>query len=119
EKLQAELSGILRWAMEGCLLWQQEGLGDPQTVRTATEGYRHDMDVLANFLTECCEKVDGAWVSGNALYGAYTKWCQGSGEQYLPKRDFTAALVERGIKRGRTASERGWDSLRLVTGDSL
>jgi putative DNA primase/helicase len=26
DKFQAELPGIMAWAVEGCLLWQREGL---------------------------------------------------------------------------------------------
>lgn len=31
-KLSAELTGIFRWAVEGCLLWQKEGLKVPRAV---------------------------------------------------------------------------------------
>jgi putative DNA primase/helicase len=40
EKLQSELPGILRWAVEGCLAWQQEGLEPPLVVKRATGDYR-------------------------------------------------------------------------------
>lgn len=43
----AALSGILNWAIEGALLWQQEGLKPPQAVTEATQAYREEMDVLA------------------------------------------------------------------------
>ncbi len=33
EVFQEELPGILAWAVEGCLLWQQEGLEPPEQGR--------------------------------------------------------------------------------------
>ena len=47
DKLRAERSGILNWALEGCLEWQREGLGEPEEVRLATEEYREDIDTFA------------------------------------------------------------------------
>ena len=32
EKLEAELSGILAWAVRGCLEWQKAGLGNAPVV---------------------------------------------------------------------------------------
>jgi putative DNA primase/helicase len=36
-ELQSELSGILRWALRGCLLWQQEGLGSAAPIEKAAQ----------------------------------------------------------------------------------
>jgi len=36
DELRAEASGILAWAVRGCLLWQKEGLGEPPAVANAT-----------------------------------------------------------------------------------
>ena len=53
-KLRAEYSGILAWAVRGCLEWQRHGLGAPEAVSAATKRYRNDQDVFARFLDECC-----------------------------------------------------------------
>lgn len=50
EKLLAELPGILRWAVEGCSAWQQEGLESPLAVKGATGEYRAEMDTVAQFI---------------------------------------------------------------------
>jgi len=39
-KLEAELSGILNWAIEGCLEWQRDGMQEPEIVSEATKEYR-------------------------------------------------------------------------------
>src|SRR5262249_54371075 len=54
-KLRRELSGILAWAVQGCLDWQRAGLGMPEAVKAATAEYRAEMDVLDQFLAERCE----------------------------------------------------------------
>src|SRR5215472_622486 len=46
EKLKAEGPGILNWAIQGCLKWQQEGLEAPQAVAEATEAYAVESDSL-------------------------------------------------------------------------
>jgi putative DNA primase/helicase len=53
DKLKAEWPGILAWAMQGCLDWQQNGLGIPEEVNQATQEYRADMDMLGQFLMGC------------------------------------------------------------------
>lgn len=45
-----ELSGILAWAVQDCLAWQEKGLKPPEKVQAATGAYRKEMDVLAGFL---------------------------------------------------------------------
>ena len=49
-KLRMELPGILRWIVEGAVRYLKEGIGEPPVmVRIATEGYRQESDVLAEF----------------------------------------------------------------------
>jgi putative DNA primase/helicase len=75
EELHAERSGILRWAVEGCLTWQAEGLEPPTAVAEATEEYRAEMDVLARFLLECRDVGPEARVATGLLYARYVGWC--------------------------------------------
>ena len=39
-----EMSGIPNWALEGCLKWQKEGLGMPESVVDATQDYKTAVD---------------------------------------------------------------------------
>jgi putative DNA primase/helicase len=48
-RLRAELPGILAWAVQGCLLWLESGLGVPDQVRAATDAYRRESDILGAF----------------------------------------------------------------------
>jgi putative DNA primase/helicase len=58
-KLTEELPGILNWAIEGCLEWQEHGLQEPLEVTRATEAYREGTDILAQFVKDCCKKQTG------------------------------------------------------------
>lgn len=53
-KLRTELAGILRWIVEGAVLYQRDGLGDPPDVAAATEQYRQESDRLKEFFEDRC-----------------------------------------------------------------
>ena len=103
EKLQGELSGILTWAVRGCLKWQRIGLGSPSAVEAATLEYRRESDHLGRFMKEKCTDGRGEQASGNDLYQAYVDFCSANGEKPESNNAFAKALAERGIskKRGR------------------
>jgi putative DNA primase/helicase len=113
DKLRAELPGILRWAVEGCLAWQREGLGVPDAIRAATEGYRQDMDILGEFISARCVEEGAARSSGASLFAGYLDWCRTEDERPLSQKAFARALVERGAKSIRANSWRGWQGIRL------
>ncbi len=54
QKLREELPGILSWAVQGCLEWQQKGLAAPDEIKAATAEYRQSEDIFQQWLTECC-----------------------------------------------------------------
>ena len=101
EKLREELPGVLAWMVQGCLEWQREGLGEPEKVRAATEGYRAEQDVLAAFIEERCIVGSEAWVKFSDLYGAYQHWCEEAGEKAETKRRLGNRLKERGFEPDR------------------
>jgi P4 family phage/plasmid primase-like protien len=97
-KLRAELSGILAWIVRGCLDYQREGLGEPEEVKKATEGYRSEMDVLAAFIEDRCVAHPNAHVGATPLYQAYKEWCEDAGEDQLTQTKFGRSLKERGFR---------------------
>jgi putative DNA primase/helicase len=100
-KLREELPGVLAWMVRGCLEWQREGLGDPEKVRAATEGYRAEQDALAAFIEERCVVGPEAWVKFSDLYAAYQEWCEEAGEKAETKRRLGSRLKDRGFEPGR------------------
>jgi putative DNA primase/helicase len=116
-KLRAELPGILRWAVEGCLAWQNDGLGTSDEVRAASEGYRADMDVLGQFINDCCLQAPEAKVPTSELFQAYLRWAEGAGERKpLSKTDFGLRLAERDFVPSKSGSVRLWRGIGLMAG---
>jgi putative DNA primase/helicase len=101
QRLQAEMPGILRWALEGCLLWQEEGLRPPQRVLAATEEYREEMDTLGDFIEERCTLERFAVVGATELYNAYKDWAQQNGENPMSQTAFGRKLADRGVSHDR------------------
>lgn len=112
-KLATEWPGILRWAVEGCRAWQQDGLQEPAPVRHASADYRAEMDTLGDFLAERCVVEPDASVASAELYLSYLDWAKQSGEHALPKKVLAQTLVERRFEPTRSTSSRRWQGLRL------
>lgn len=109
DKLRAESSGILRWAVAGCLRWQAEGLVVPEAVRVATSAYRDESDTVKAFLTSCCDEASSAnrehvRESAKKLYAAYESWARENGEIVLNQRAFGIAMSERGFERRKVGT---------------
>ncbi len=96
EILRTELPGILAWAVRGCLEWQKLGLQPPDSVRTATQAYRAEQDILGAFLDDCCIINDLAIVAAGELYAAYKSWAEDSNVSILSSIAFSRSLEERG-----------------------
>jgi P4 family phage/plasmid primase-like protien len=116
EKLQRELPGILAWAVRGCLDWQRDGLGEPEAVWTATESYRREMDVMADFIDERCVLGADETEDAGLLYGKFREWSGASGEGAVTQKKFGAQLRERGFEAGKKRGSRCWFGLRLPRG---
>lgn len=103
-KLAQEHAGILRWALDGCLAWQRDGLQTPEPVRAATADYRADMDRLGQWLDERCILTPTAKVQASFAYKDYRGWAEERGEHALTLTTFGSRLTERGIqkRKGKT-----------------
>ena len=101
DKLEAELSGILNWAIEGCLDWQRHGLQPPAKVQAATQAYREEMDVFGPFIQECCVVHRNAEVWANDLWNTYRVWCAEAGVREQSQTKLGNYLTSKGfIKEG-------------------
>jgi P4 family phage/plasmid primase-like protien len=116
-KLQAELPGILRWAVEGCLEWRRDGLQEPTKVTEATQSYRADMDVLAQFIAEECVEGGNLTAKATPLFRAYQNWCRDKGEESLTQRKFGDRLKERGYENEKRGTYF-WKGIGLKSDDT-
>ena len=104
-KLKAEYTGILNWVVQGSLMWQQEGLEDPEAVRQVIENYRAEMDPLDAFLEECCTTGQNYSIKARDMYDAYHEWAKES-EEY--KMSMTKFGREMSKKLLRVKKMDGW-----------
>ena len=56
-----------------------------------------EMDVVEQFIKECCEVGEAADVPASQLYEAYKKWCAGNGEGSISQKAFGDRLTAKGF----------------------
>lgn len=94
--LRDELPGILAWTLRHIEGLHERGLVIPKAVVDQTRAYRSEMDVIGDFIDECCVSSMMLETSIKSLYKAYVDWCEEGGERCLTKRKFGNRLTERG-----------------------
>jgi putative DNA primase/helicase len=57
ERLRAEATAILAWAIQGAVRWRQRKIDPPQRIRDLMESYRQEEDQIAMFLDMDLERV--------------------------------------------------------------
>lgn len=117
EKLAKELPGVLAWAVQGCIDWQRHGLGMPDAVADAVREYRAEMDILGQFLEERCRDTPNAQVTAKALYAAYRRWADETGEIAVNHMRFGLALAERGFRKTKTRAGTLYHGIELPVPD--
>jgi len=98
DKLKAEAPGILRRLVDGCRRWQEDGLKPPAIVTSATDEYRAEMDLLAEFFEECCYLGEQYMTPKKSLYIAYVDWCEGFHQRAVGYNLFCRQLSERDFR---------------------
>ena len=106
EKLKAEWPGILKWAIEGCLEWQQIGLAAPAAVIEATEEYLNAEDATAGWLEECCIKHGTLHTGSSVLFASWKAWAEAAGEHVGAQKGFSQKLVAAGFEAKRLPNDR-------------
>lgn len=76
DKLMNELPQILGWIYEGYQLYMKEGLEQPKEIKQATMEYRKEMDIVAQWINECCECKPSYFEKANKLYDNFRAFCQ-------------------------------------------
>jgi len=107
---------LLAWAVQGCLLWQKNGLRDAPRVANATEQYRADQDPLSGFFSDRCHFIPTAWTMSKDIFNAYHAWAAENGVstrfQVSPKR-LAEALKQRGCLSQHFRDGFAWSGISL------
>ncbi len=123
-KLEQELPGIMKWAVDGCLMWQREGLKQPVAVAAATAEYRSEMDTIDTFINDCCIIGNDYTEKAQSLFESYLEWARKHNEYEKSSTMFGREIAKKFEKKhtmqgtmysGITLREncKPWDGVRI------
>lgn len=95
DKLLQEGGEILQWAIDGCLMWQEDGLQIPDKVVEASKTYRNEMDPLGQFIQDRCELGDDFEERGGSLFEEYKDWADETINHKMNKNMFGQKMKEK------------------------
>jgi putative DNA primase/helicase len=117
--LADEAPGILRWMIDGCLLWQRrgkKGLAIPKKVRSATDAFLHDEDLLARWIEAETKKVPGASTPSREAFRRWCEWrnAQGNLDLFDTNRSFSLEMQNKGWAARHTKTGNVFADLELL-----
>ena len=113
DKLLKELPGILNWAIEGCLDWQNNGLQTPDIVEAQVAEYRISMDSISQFIQDECEVDKDHSCAASKFFQAYRDWCSGAGRKPQSQTAFKRALEKiTGVYQHRSSNGLQWHGIQ-------
>jgi putative DNA primase/helicase len=102
EEVKVSGAAILNWALDGLQSLRKRGHFDiPKKVRSATDEFREDNDVVASFIEDECVVGEEHWERAAPLYRAYKFWCDAHGHKHLNDTNFGRELRNRGYEKNR------------------
>jgi len=115
QKLRAELSGILNWALAGLRAWQAEGLGTCAAVEARGAAYRLDSDPIGRWLVECCVVRQGCEATNEQLRRSLDEWSKDEAGGYPPSPKMLGKrLAALGCEKFKRGGVRGWKGVGLL-----
>ena len=102
EKINAELSGIMQWMVDGVAEYNKQGLNPPQSVLDATESYFEDENTIQQWIIDCCETGPDCWEPPKIMF---TSWKHYAAEANLAAGtmgEFKSKLLSNGFPQNKT-----------------
>ena len=119
-KLTAELSGILNWAIDGYRRLNERGFFvQPESAREAIEDIETLGSPVKAFVRDCCEVGPGLSVLVDNLYRKYREWCEEEGRKDAGTKEWFSRNLHSSIPGLRTARPRAEDQQRLRTYEGI
>lgn len=115
-KMRAEMPQIMRWAVQGCMMYQKEGLEPPERVQKSTEEYKSEMDLLESFM-DACIVIDYSVkeaVPANELYSVYQNWANENNEYVMTSRKFFGEIAKKVPDKQRIARGIVYKNIRFT-----
>ena len=112
-KLKRELPGIMKWAVDGCIMWQKERLRPPASVLEATKEYRGEMDIMNSFIESCIDEVRGHREKAATVFRAYIKWAKENNEWEMSNTRFGKEMGKRFERERGTGGVTNYCNLKV------
>ena len=97
-QFKKEMSGILNWALEGYVRFCEVGFNEPDIMIEAVTDYFAEMDLIGQFISECCVVMRDVSSQTKKLWEKYHGWCDDRGERAVTHRRMNTSLRERGFE---------------------
>jgi P4 family phage/plasmid primase-like protien len=118
--IEQEGPGILQWMVDGAVRITNQGISEPESIRMATQSYRHEEDHIAKFLDEKVIVSDASSVTKTAVFNAYRDWCSDNGEKPISQNSFARELRSRlGIFESESVGYKMFVGIELLKIDSM
>ncbi|HBK06390.1 MAG TPA: hypothetical protein DDZ81_11075 [Acetobacteraceae bacterium] len=114
-RLRAEWPAILRWMIDGCLLWQRDGLGMCRAVEAASRAYFEEQDSLKAWAAERLEIGAGCRAKRADLFSDFSAWCRANGEPASSAHEFYESVC-RSLNLNHA---KGADGVRYLKGADI
>ena len=111
-KLRAEKDEIFSWLVEGCLLWQKEGLKLPEILKQEKEAYKTDMDLVQKWINENCETNPNYITKASELFEDFKNYCRINNEYEMSQTLFGRNFGKKYRKRF-TSGVTVYEGIRL------
>lgn len=120
-KLEAELPGILNWAITGLQRLLQNG-GFTKCEKCSAESQQHQIecDPFQQFWDECVVMDKESQTTKGDLYERYQEWCRVNGRKPVGSSEVGKFVPKRGVTEGRETTgkrTRFWVGIKLVGDD--
>ena len=120
-KLKAELlkpenlKACLSWAVAGCRIWMNAGLGEvPEAAKAAAAAFYSENDLLQQWLEENTEQGTGAFLLVSKGLQDFNAWISvGGNNARYGRRTFSDAMERHGYLKSRTERGTGYAGLCL------
>ena len=120
DKLRQEWPAILAWAVEGCALWQRDGLGTAAAIEQETDRYFTESDTFGAWLESCCELCEHkeGYEHSTALYQSWDAYLKQAHEPQETVTKFGRRLRTLGLHRHKTGGVVRWYGIKLTQPES-
>lgn len=114
---------VLRWIVEGAVMWLAEGLNPPEMVLESTRQYKEETEPLKDFLEQGCVLGPDAKTKSGGLYQAYRSFSMANGMRtgdIMTGNMFSRKLTEKGFESRHTKTGAWYMGIGLINeGDGI